>query len=608
MSWVTVIWSMAAGVSLTLAAVHLLVSLRDRSAIANLLFSVSAVAAAAIAGQELALMRAETPAEYAAILRWMHVSAAVITVAIIWFIRCYLGAGRLWLAWTITGLRGLILIVNFLPFANATFTEIDALRQVSWLGESLSAPIGIANPWRYLIHLSTVLLLVYVLDAANTARKQGKRRQAFTLGAVILFAIVLAAVFSGLMVRGVLPGPLIALVYLIIVVAMAAELSADLLRARQMARELRDSRERMRLAAQAADLGLWEWDVVRDEIWTNDVVDARAGASSTKPVGLRGYLALVHPDDRERMEAAIHRTLAEGAELEQEYRMTGPDGNERWFDVQGRVEYDDRRQPLRLRGVSADITARKQLAAEAQHNLNQLARAQRVLALGQLSSALAHELNQPLGAILRNAEAGENFLRQDPPDLGEVREILADIRKDDQRAAAVIERMRSLLQQRALRLEAIAPRELAQEAAATLETEIRARHVTLSLEAPVDLPKVRGDRIHLQQVLINLLLNSLDALGDTPEDRRHIALHAAQSDEAMILFSVEDNGGGFEPDRLTDLFIPYYTTKADGIGLGLSISRTIVEAHGGRIHAENKTTGGARVCFSVPFAKEEDAA
>jgi len=258
--------------------------------------------------------------------------------------------------------------------------------------------------------------------------------------------------------------------------------------------------------------------------------------------------------------------------------------------------------------VSADITARKRLEDEAQRHRNQLARAQRVLALGQLSSVVAHELNQPIGAILRNAEAGENFLRRDPPDLDEVREILADIRKDDQRAAAVIGRMRSLLQSGPLRTEAIAPRELAEQAAATLETEIRARDAALSIAAPAELPKVRGDRIHLQQVLINLLLNSVDASSNAPERQRHIALQATRSDNDKVVFSVEDNGEGFEPDRLSDLFVPYYTTKADGIGLGLSISKTIVEAHGGSIHAENTASGGARVWFSLPVAEEEIAA
>lgn len=464
MSWITVIWSMAAGVALTLAALQLLVWLRDRAAIANLVFSVAAVAAAVIAGQELALMHARTPAEYAEILRWWHVSAAAIVIAVVWFVRFYLGTGRLWLAWLITLLRGLILLANFLAYPNATFAEIHSLREVSWLGESLTVPVGDQTPWRNLIHLSVLLLVVYVLNAANTARKQGKHRPAFTMGAGVLLAVALAAVTSGLMVRGVLPGPLLALIFLVVVVAMAVELSVDLVRARQLARELYESRERMRLAAQAADLGLWEWDVVQDRIWANEVIDARVGISGTKPMGLKDYLALVHPEDRERMEAAIRRTITEGVEFNEEYRLTGLDASEHWIDARGRVEYDDRRQPLRLRGVSADITARKRLEDEAQRHRIQLAHAQRVLALGQLSSVVAHELNQPIGAILRNAEAGENFLRRDPPDLDEVREILADIRKDDQRAAAVIERMRSLLQTGALRTEAIAPRELAEQA------------------------------------------------------------------------------------------------------------------------------------------------
>jgi hypothetical protein len=245
MSWITVIWSMAAGVALTLAALQLLVWLRERAAIANLVFSVAAVAAAVIAGQELALMHARTPAEYAEILRWWHVSAAAIVIAIVWFVRFYLGTGRLWLAWLITLLRGLILLANFLAYPNATFAEIHSLREVSWLGESLTAPVGDQTPWRNLIHLSMLLLVVYVLDAANTARKQGKHRSALTLAAGILLAAALAAVTSDLMVRGVLPGPLVALVFLVIVAAMAIELSVDLVRARQLARELHESRERM---------------------------------------------------------------------------------------------------------------------------------------------------------------------------------------------------------------------------------------------------------------------------------------------------------------------------------------------------------------------------
>ena len=203
---------------------------------------------------------------------------------------------------------------------------------------------------------------------------------------------------------------------------------------------------------------------------------------------------------------------------------------------------------------------------------------------------------------------GEAFLRQDPPDLGEVREILADIQKDDQRAAAVIQRMRSLLQQGELRFEAIAPLELVQQAAALLEAEMGAQHVALGIAVPADLPDIRGDRIHLQQVLVNLLLNSLDAVKTANQGQRQIDLRAARAGEAMLSLVVEDRGTGFDPARLADLFEPLYTTKPDGIGLGLSLCKTIVDAHGGRISAVNRPRGGARVEVLLPVADGNETA
>ena len=130
----------------------------------------------------------------------------------------------------------------------------------------------------------------------------------------------------------------------------------------------------------------------------------------------------------------------------------------------------------------------------------------------------------------------------------------------------------------------------------------------LTVAVADNLPKVQGDRVAVQQVLINLMLNSLDALGQTTDDQRRILVRAEPLDQGVVVFSVEDNGPGFPTAQLSELFVPYFTTKADGIGLGLSISRTIVEAHGGRIHAENRPTGGARILFSLPVAKAEDAA
>ncbi len=434
-------------------------------------------------------MRAQTPADFSETLRWMHLSAVTLVIAIVWFIYFHLKTGRLWLAWLITSLRLLTLIANFFLYPNATFQEIHALSEVFFLGETLSAPVGEMNPWRYLIQLTTILLLIYVLDAAYGSWKLGRVRSALVLGASILMATILAAIFSGLMVRGILPGPFIALIYLIIVLAMAFELSVDLLRSNRLARELQESQVRMRLAARAADLSFWEWDVVRDKVWVSEVGKERTETSGSGRTNVEHYLEIVHPDDRESLRQAVSQSVECNEEFQSEFRITGADGVQRWVTALGQVEPSEQGQASRLRGVSMDISKRKQVEVELQRNRNEITLAQRISAMGQLSSALTHEINQPLGAILRNAEAGELFLRQDPPDLAELREILVDIKQDDQRAAAVIDRMRSLLKHGELRFESIAPQQLIEQVTAMLNVEMQAHHVKLRTVIPHGLPR-----------------------------------------------------------------------------------------------------------------------
>ena len=258
-------------------------------------------------------------------------------------------------------------------------------------------------------------------------------------------------------------------------------------------------------------------------------------------------------------------------------------------------------------GAAIDITGRKQAEQEIAQQRNELAHVARVSTMGQLASSLAHELNQPLGAILRNAEAAELFLQDPSPDLDEVRAILADIRKDDQRAGEVIDRMRALMKRREVERRLLDLNLLAGEVVALVRPDAEMRRVRLAVETDPALPPVHGDRVQLQQVLLNLLLNAMDALDDNPPARppRHGA--GRRPAGATVEVAVSDTGHGIPADKLAHVFEPFFTSKPNGLGMGLAISRGIIEAHGGRLWAENNEAGGATFTFTLPVAEGGDA-
>ncbi len=242
-----------------------------------------------------------------------------------------------------------------------------------------------------------------------------------------------------------------------------------------------------------------------------------------------------------------------------------------------------------------------QLSDEVRRQREELAHFSRVTMLGELSATLAHELNQPLGAILRNAEAAELFLQQRSPDLEEIKTILKDIRLDDLRAGEVIRRMRSLLRRHEIERVRLDLNALVSEVAALVRPDALTRRVLLTVESGPDQSCVLGDRVHLQQVVLNLLLNALDAVKDVAPGEGSVAVRVCHVDRQLEV-AVHDNGLGLDPVQFTHLFEPFYTTKPNGMGMGLSISRTIVEAHGGRFHVENNVPAGAIFRFTLPAA------
>jgi C4-dicarboxylate-specific signal transduction histidine kinase len=246
-----------------------------------------------------------------------------------------------------------------------------------------------------------------------------------------------------------------------------------------------------------------------------------------------------------------------------------------------------------------DITTRRDSELESRELRDELAHSGRVSLLGQLASSIAHELSQPLGAILRNAEAAEILLQSDPPDLGELRAIVTDILADDHRAGQVIDRLRSLLKRRSLDLLPLDLDEVVGEVLAMVHTDAANRDVRLIWSPAQDLPPVLGDRVHLQQVLLNLLVNAMDALETVAPENRLIELAARKSDPFTVEINVIDNGPGIPPDKIGKVLEPFFTTKADGMGMGLAVSKTIVEAHHGKLWVENAAGGGASFKFTL---------
>jgi PAS domain S-box-containing protein len=859
MSWVTVIWSIGSGGCLTLALIYFVVWWKNRGARANLAFSVMAIAVAAFAALELALMRAQTPEQFGTVARWIHVPAWLIIASLVAFVRLYLRAGRRWLAWAVVGVRTLSLILNFIFSPNINYWRITPLRRTSFLGESVSIPTGVPNPWMLVAQFSLLLLVIFVIDAAVTVWWRGDRRKALAVGGGIVLFVVMATAQAMAVTWQIIAMPLTAsLFFQGLVAVMACELSYDVLHAATLIRRLQASEatlreselrfrivadaapvliwmsgvdklctffnkpwldftgrtmeqeigngwaegvhpddlqrclkiyteafdarkqfvmqyrlrrhdreyrwisdhgvprydadgafvgyigscvdvtdllkqqkalhqfeERVALAAEAAHLGVWELDVTTNRTWVSDKVRELFQFPAQGEITYGDFEKRVHKEDRPARDHAVQKAIRTQGTYEIEYRILLPDGTVRWIGGRGRCVPTEDGESTRLLGVSMDITERKhadelfRLATEASPsgtllvddhgrillvnaNIEELfgyardeligkeveillperfarshagdrakfftspqARAMgagrelfarrkdgsefpveiglnpiqtphglvvlanvidisprlaaeevtrrsreqvellgRVSLLGEMTASLAHELNQPLAAIVNNATAAMQYLEQGRLDPKQLQEILTDVVRDGHRAYDIMRNVRGAIKKGSAIRGPLNLNDVVNAVTRMVQPDAAAQFCKVEMFLAPDLPAIEGDPTQIQQVIINLVRNAFEAMHDTPHGRRVVEIATSHYGDGTISVVVRDYGSGILETTRERVFEQFFTTKEEGLGMGLAIVRSIVESHGGSIAAENADGGGARFHFRLPVKEE----
>jgi PAS domain S-box-containing protein len=512
---------------------------------------------------------------------------------------------------------------------------------------------------------------------------------------------------------------------LLVEAALIAGLLLNLARRRKAECLMRDSEERMELAASAAQLGIWEWDFASDKVWLDGRSRERMGPIGERDSGYSRFLRTVHPDDRDSVAKAVASAISGDGNYEHVHRRVVSDGQIRWIAARARVEFDAERKPVRMRGVGMDITARKlaeeqareserqfllianstpvfiwtsgrdklctfvnrawlefrgrtleqelgnvwaegvhpedianclntyveafearqpftmeyrwrrhdgsyrwvtvhgaprhdvqknflgyvgscvdvterkEAEMQAQRSREELAHVGRVSTLGELAGSLAHELNQPLSAILTNVEVAKLLVEGKSNDE-EVRDALTDIGKQGQRAGEIIAGIRGMLKKEPGQLVDLDLNVAVRAVLEMVRHDLASRGVRAVLQLDPKLPAVKGHGVQLRQVVLNLVMNACDAMSDTPASARELTIVSRRVATDEVEVSVTDSGSGFPEQVLLHAFEPFHSTKAKGLGLGLAICRSIIIGHGGRLTAANNSGKGATVRFILP--------
>jgi PAS domain S-box-containing protein len=368
--------------------------------------------------------------------------------------------------------------------------------------------------------------------------------------------------------------------------------------------DLRRSEASLTEAQQISHTGSWRWKVGTGEVgWSAEHFRIFAFDPATTQPSYATYMERIHAEDRPSLEQALNRAVRERSRFAHEYRIVVPDGSVRHLQSVGEP---DTAGPgdLEFVGTVMDITERRRAEEALENAQAELARVARLTTLGEFAASLAHEIKQPLAAIVTNAEAGLRWLNRPTPDPHETGRALESIVKNGRRAADVIEGIRALAQKSGPQLIALDIRDAIEEVLAFSRGELHRQGVVLHTDLSAGDRPVLGDRVQLQQVMLNLIMNGIQAMGAVSDRRRELAVSVALAEPGRVLVAVEDTGPGLDPAIAQRIFEPFFTTKADGLGMGLSICRSIIEAHDGHLWASPREPHGTVLHFTIPIAAE----
>jgi PAS domain S-box-containing protein len=365
---------------------------------------------------------------------------------------------------------------------------------------------------------------------------------------------------------------------------------------------LRQSEAYLAEAQRLSHTGSWAWNVgTRPILWSIETFRIFGFDPNTTTPTTEIFLQRVHPDDRASIEQ-VENELYKGNNAEYNYRVILPDGSIKYISSVARPISNDSGQVIEFVGTVIDVTEHKR-AEEERERLRQLqadlAHLGRVTTMGELTASLAHEIRQPIAAALTNAKTCLRWLRRDNPEVEEALEATSRMIQDVTRAADIISRISLLFKKGAPQRELVDVNELIREMIVLLHSEANRHSISIRVELAEDLPKVMADRVQLQQVFMNLMLNGIDAMKETTGGGE-LTINSQRGENEQLAVSVSDTGVGLPPEQVDQIFNAFFTTKPQGTGMGLHISRSIVESHGGRLWATNNSSRGASFYFTLP--------